>query len=135
MQPSEKCVSLETAGKLKDAGFPQDTEKQYGYYIDPLSGGKEGVMLCHTVDCDMRHDAHVAAPDATEIGELLPPNFGSESHNWNTDKVHVGNDGDCWEASISLTDSDGGSVMVEIYGNEAEARAACWLYLKQNNLL
>lgn len=109
MQPSEKCVSLETAGKLKEAGFPQETEHWFGF---------EGNFM------DGRYPAtSIAAPDATEIGVLLPEYIeGQKLYCWRSDiGWHVGYFDKPFTSSQGL--------------NEAEARAACWLYLKQNNLL
>lgn len=60
MDPSELCVSLETARKLKDAGFPQNT------YFNWCEHSKE----VHIWDCPHKDDP--AAPTTNELLAALP---------------------------------------------------------------
>lgn len=140
MTPSEKCVSQTTALKLRDAGWTAETERSWVFEKAVGTLSEDHWELVSTEELGdygvgIEDGVLLLAPDAQEIGELLPANFGSETHNWGTLKIHADAGGNCWEMSITRSDSDGGSEVVEVYANEAEARAACWLWLKENKLI
>lgn len=151
MTPQEKCVSLETAKKLKEAGFPQETERLWEQCY--TKSRKQGEDWKIEVDDRWRivqnrrgwfsapeivfqplykevreiEDAAIAAPDAQEIGEQLPSlNQTLDAGMVGFDKVEEG-----WETSFSTLGSRREFANV----NEAEARAACWLWLKENKLI
>lgn len=125
MKPENKVVSLETAKRLKAAGFPQDTERWWstGTYPEHSSdGGKFHASLCYRNEHFKYQKSladRFAAPDAQEIGELFPRNLGSELF------MQLRKSG--WLVRV-----DGHEVLHE---NEAEARASVWLYLKENKLI
>ena len=122
MTPQKKCVSLETARRLKAEGFTQYTERYWksdgGWHLSV----KRGV---HSV----------AAPDATEIGELLPQFLQSSDRRlWiSTDRTTKKR----WECTVESykNGEDRKNIFIGRSDNEAEARAQVWLYLKENNLL
>lgn len=74
MKPEEKVVSLETARKLKEAGFPQDTEHSWGK-VRSHSGDKgEGKIdlstendRCMGEEYSNVYSELVSAPDAQEV--------------------------------------------------------------------
>ncbi len=115
MTPESKVVSLETAKRLKDAGFPQDTERAWRdwepkCYLTKFTHGHEEKFM-------------IAAPDAQEIGKLTPKTLGG---NFLFQLRVVG-----WVIRVG----NGEVVQEFINANEAEARAEAWLWLKENNLL
>lgn len=123
MIPEQKCVSLETAKRLKAAGFSQDTEHFWYQYVmerTPEAPYQKG-------DWELRPSEqwgngtgeHIAAPDAQDIGELLPRNFGSELF------MQLRPSG--WLLRV-----DGYEALND---NEAEARASVWLWLKERELI
>lgn len=133
MKPEDKVVSLETAKLLKTAGFPQDTERMW-----------EGIM--HDVD-DMRFKLKrfkangnpwaYAAPDAQEIGELLPHSVDTKEGSWIITMPNL--NGFRYLDYIKYS-SNGVGTLLHGYPllsgkNEAEARAACWLWLKEQGLI
>lgn len=144
MNPSSKCVSLETAKRLLAAGFPQDTERWWqatyshplGYRCPDCKVGDEAPHPCgwHIASYDDgEQHFDIAAPDAQEIGELLPAVIGGRF--FRQSKCVDGTWLVYYEANGigAIVEWDG---MIDVYyNNEAEARAACWLYLKENNLI
>lgn len=129
MTPEQKCVSSDTAIALEVAGFPQNTER---WWIDKTDFDGQLWIENHEPTYELgswaemeewsdtgRVRSHYAAPDAQEIGELLPRNLGSELF------MQLRKSG--WLVRV-----DGYEVLHE---NEAEARAACWLWLKENKLI
>lgn len=113
MTPQEKCVSLETARRLKENNFPQETERVWFCIgVDKF----ELLTVEYLRGCVQETDELYAAPDSAELGELLPKGsmFVKYAGGW-----------------MDVTEGmpSNGNV------NEAEARAAAWLYLKENNLL
>lgn len=123
MTPQDKCVSLETAEKLKEAGFPQDTERrwirtEHTWFIDPMMA---------TPDVLINHGVWYSAPDAQEIMDLLP----ALTKSWYQEKTGF------YRCETMIFDAFGFATDVVSYKgeNEAEARAQVWLYLKDNNLL
>lgn len=126
MKTEQKVVSLETARRLKENNFPQDTERWY----------MEGGTLLSADDIDSGHyhievdeGLFTAAPDSAELGELLP---SSIEHNGGSTflKQRKLTEGDY---EIRFSSPIGEKFMRN--KNEAEARAAAWLWLKENNLL
>lgn len=149
MTPAEKCVSLETARKLQAAGFPQDTHFSWlpvifshketvverseprVVYVEPALVTGEYYLSCDTKE-EMR-DGIVAAPDAQEIGELLP--YSTDSYGLYMQKFH--RDWIVYYSMHSWLYDIGGKFpenKPSISANEAEARASAWLYLKENGL-
>lgn len=127
MTPIEKCVSLETAKKLKEAGFPQKTERKWAFHVNNV----DPVWSIQYDDDDSWMGYEVtAAPDAQEIGALLPQSIHTEDGDWQfgqrkeLDNIHVTF---YWNPSGTKKGFD--------HHNEAEARAACWLYLKEQKLI
>ena len=78
MKPEDKVVSLETARKLKDAGFPQEDmehwwhEKVLNFIEGKMKGGKTEMVLGQKVIGNFDCAGHMAAPDAQEVGDQLP---------------------------------------------------------------
>ncbi len=138
MTPSQKVVSLETAKRLKAKGFPQDTERWWTVSSAVISPDAEYHLTSHPFDWGEFHK--IAAPDATEIGELLPQRIPYEQgYLWiETCKLPPKRDDldqEGWECSITLSTDDGGSMYLSRHLSEAEARAACWLWLKEQKLI
>lgn len=136
MKPEEKCVSLETAKKLKEAGFPEHgTERTWSIGGDKC---EKDWTLVNEDDEAVSRTTFIAAPDAQEIGELLPadiPGFYDEAptyflvcakfdDGWMLEYEHAVDSGGYKPRYVSMG-----------YANESEARAACWLYLKENKLI
>lgn len=86
MKPEEKCVSLSTAKKLKDAGFPQDTERIYVVTIE-LPNGYFITNLCADDDPwghNMYPDGNsYSAPDAQELLEAIHKHCNEVAVGWN----------------------------------------------------
>lgn len=121
-----KTVSLETAKKLKEVGFPQETflvwQRQYlsrpVYTLELRSKMEESDKKFNT------SGLREAAPIAEEILERLPREIGSNSL--------VINRMDDWE--IGYDDRD--SALVYEYGKTlVEAAAKMYLWLAENQLL
>lgn len=153
MIPAEKCVSLGTAKRLRDAGFPQDTERMYLLIPCGCTGHENWELIdpittyVRRADIEIREEHKIAAPDAQEIGAMLP--FRHK---------HLGTVNDALFVEHKLANMEkrwwivgyvdeytsrwpfdflvfqGKEVRFE-NENEAEARAACWLYLKEQGLL
>lgn len=127
MTPENKVVSLETAKRLKELGFPQDTERWFYVHTDH-NGDFHAANLERykpILNSDCYKGCHlISAPDAQEIGELLPEeayemiSFGAP--HWRDA---------CWYIYWLEKDDH------EAFDNEAEARAACWIYLKENKFI
>lgn len=169
MTPQEKCVSLETARKLKHAGFPQDTERVwFNWYNERPYPQPDGFGHNYTLEeawdqtkwelttaddyqiTDMMTRCwkgmykqtltELAAPDAQEIGALLPACITKDGINryLNCDKDCYDNKEkpDVWHWIYSAVDSETQSWFgKDEHVNEAESRAACWFYLKEQKLI
>jgi len=138
MRPEDKVVSLETAKKLREAGFPQDTEstewawikwklkfwqlenRRAADYPDYSEHGEGGVL---------------AAPDATEILEHLPIGIVYTGERMN---IYLNADDYSGDRKFECGYSMYGDCMDFIGGREkteSEARATCYLELKENGLI
>lgn len=115
--PESKVVSLATAKALKEAGFPQETERCW-----------QRIQFCEEETWRLQEEIErtgepsVAAPDAQEIAGLLPKGFVS---------------GKATEEGYFCRKEAGGKSM-DCFGlgpNMAEACAEVWLYLKQQKLI
>lgn len=137
MSPQQKCVTLEIARKLKEAGFPQDTERYWGNTVGQAD------QTCWRIEKPDWHDKgmeYLAAPDAQEIGVELPETLGS-----NINKKQIGVEEFVYDNprryQIQVSEYVGDApplprtIFSQINENEAEARAACWLWLKEKNLV
>jgi hypothetical protein len=138
MTPESKCVSLATAKALKEAGFPQDTERAWLEV--------ENSKLIYR---NQNGDVGVPAPDAQEIGELLPEVTDQGFLEFTKSLYEDGEEWEVFYCDISKdTEPVAGmpnvmklrmdkTIVSPVFGhkNEAEARAACWLYLKQQKLI
>ncbi len=145
MRAEDKCVSQKTAEALKEAGFPQDTERWWSAWSDHAP-------IEHT-DC---HELHwelggandgaiaprVAAPDAEEIGVLLP----AEVRDTHGTRRYLHFNKENWDMTLNMEEAwswDYSSCNNEdqqhfdgkTFVNEAEARAAAWLWLKEKGLI
>lgn len=144
MTPEQKCVSLETARKLLAAGFPQDTGRWW------FSTNGEDWSLGGAFSS--RTDGNIAAPDAQEIGELLPEQTDA---GFFRQEKGLGDEGEYWsvmyysfEEPLFETEPVDGypnvkklkpsrekiTIIFEAE-NEAEARAACFIWLKEQKLI
>ena len=122
MQPESRVVSLETAKKLKEAGFPQETER---WWRD--GGDAHGNYICTG---EYGHDSFmIAAPDAQEIGEQMLNSIGARK--FTGCFLRFGQ----WGGGTKDVHEFRVSKQTFRASNEAEARAACWLYLKDHGLL
>lgn len=131
MTPETKCVSLETAKRLKAAGFPQETEREYRH-TDVMEGVDDHLLVFskQLIGCDV-YD-RIAAPDAQEIGEMLPRFVEIDGSEW---WFEGGKDsGNSWYAAYSKEHEDG-LTKVFFCESESEARAAAWLWLKEKGLV
>lgn len=115
MQPVEKYVSLKTAKKLKEAGFPQETERWW-FTTNGVDWSLGGAF-------SSRSDGNIAAPDAQEIGELLPIGI----------TTYKGKSG--WTVRRQKQNCCGYNQVISpnrlSFQTEAEARAAAWLWFKE----
>jgi hypothetical protein len=135
--PKSKCVSLGTAKKLKEAGFPQDTER---WWALPRGGNK---IVPHLVNYHSTRIGEIyAAPDAQEIAEQLPFRAkwdiaGQWSNDWLPHEMFMPTlKHRKWFRFCYMGDNDVvlGGMWFE-HENEAEARAACWLWLREQKLI
>lgn len=127
MKPEQKCVSLETAKRLKEAGFPQDTER---WWRDGAGVQLRNHNYPQEIDTSDYYQDY-AAPDSQEIGELLPPKAKPDADS-NSLPIEYWKDEESCVVAIMHYDS-----IIEMWRgkNEAEARAACWLFLKEKGLI
>ncbi len=128
MTPSEKCVSLETAKRLLAVGFPQDTERAWRWQFD------DQYELGYPNSAATKD---YAAPDSQEIGELLPHSVDTKEGSWIITMPNL--NGFRYLDYIKYS-SNGVGTLLHGYPllsgkNEAEARAACWLWLKEQGLI
>lgn len=146
MTPEQKCVSLETAKKLKEAGWNQfhGVERFWEEMRHEDTGELKWFVLHHPTQeyGGWRHQhppVVIAAPDAQEIAGLLPCYISrynltlSHSIKWG------------WWASYrrkkSIPSRKRKNVKLHVYlhrvsnENLSEALAQMWLYLKEQGLL
>jgi hypothetical protein len=137
MKPESKVVTLGTARRLKAAGFPQNTERWWCLRADAKWQIASGGVLAGR----FLRSERVAAPDATEIGELLPATirkddvayyFEIAKHDWPPEQKHKEAWGWCYNSYKDDKRNWRGS---GTYENQAEAVADCWLYLKEKKLI
>lgn len=114
-----------TAKKLEAARFPRNTEMWWCTDLGELTYSKN----CAGYEKATCNKSHYAAPDAQEIGELLPREFVTP-HSRHALLINrkESTTGGWWNV--------GYFGMFEIAKrSEAEARAAVWLWLRENNLV
>lgn len=113
-----KTCSLETAKKLKEAGFPQSSGKIYWHWVK-FDDEKHVILWPNASEPDV---VFAAAPTSDEILEELP--FGA---GWNKLRIVRLANG-AYTVSYGLPPE---------FVNESlsEALAQMWLYLKQQGLL
>lgn len=127
MKPEDKVVSLATAKKLKERGFPQDT---YFFYGEAYRVGDQ--LRLSVVSKDTEQNWY-AAPDAQEF------QLQGKYHDDNGQPVYLlvaglGKEGGMgfrveWGEKVIYVDSNQEGV------NWAEECAAAWLWLKEQGLL
>ena len=122
MKPEDIVVGLETAKKLKAAGWENGDATHYFYWMDIRDNYNEG-EVCPQVESVYCNCPMIAsAPTAEEILRELP-----------TTQICYREDG------VSIYVGIGGrqkTVKKTIIGETlANAAASMWLYLKENNLL
>lgn len=122
MTPQKKCVSLETAKKLLAAGFPQDTERWFIPDKEQIGYGLFSTNL-------KKENGWIAAPNAQEIGIELPEVIHAEdgSYQFGQRKEHGAMTVFYWNPS--------GTKKAWSFLDEAEARAAAYLWLKERKLV
>lgn len=126
MKIEQKVVSLETAKKLKKIGFPQDTErvyllhrsKEYSLENTLWFESEDGEWGCR---CSIKDLCPIAAPDAQEIGELLIKNENLVTMFFPNGRCQIALPE--WPSSYFERE------------NEAEARAAIWIWLQSRPIL
>ncbi len=114
MIPEQKCVSLETAKLLAQAGFLEET--QYTWFQDEES---QWQLLPTERNEGKSWEGCASAPDAQEIGGLLPDGYFTyrRGTSWFTGK-------DLHQLAVGVATA-----------TEAEARATLWLWLKEQKLI
>lgn len=124
MIPQQKCVSLETAKRLREAWFPQDTERWWSWYNQETNKLWE-------ITKGRQYESWYAAPDAQEMG--LPESinvYGEHGH------LHIGyGTREVGKWTVGYANYEARCSEIFDHANEAEARAACWLWLKEQKLL
>lgn len=138
MQAENKVVSLETARKLKDAGWTTETEREWSAWSDHAASEHSD---CHELHWEL-HDKEggfmgerLPAPDATEIGELLPQIIEEDGIAYQL-FVSVGLDKQWFIVYANEKDyHDNFRMPFVMNHNEAEARAAAFLWLKEQKLI
>jgi len=137
MRSEDKVVSLETAKKLKENGFSQDTEHKWrfnkGDYELVLSSDKKNGVANFTV---FGKPHLLAAPDAQEIGEMLPGSIPYDQDGYHGACL-------CFDKHSAFYHNSSGQIIVRddigevcfMGKNLAEALAKMWLYLKENKLI
>jgi len=113
-------ISLETAKKLKAAGFPQKSD--YWFWLED-DGSAD--LVDHKSSLSWVND--VAAPAAQEIADELDKGIVIQ-------RYHGGNfmPANRWSARVASTKRPH-SISGEFADTMAEALAALWLALKENN--
>lgn len=124
-----KTVTLQTAKKLKEAGFPQKGDYWWSNVLqDKFDLSSEQTWQCghgkyFHVDFE-NEEVNIAAPTAEEVLELLPRKIAQRE--WI--RILRGSHDRLWH----ITYGHHRKVRDE---SLAEASAKMWLYLKKNNLL
>lgn len=130
MTPQDKCVSLETAKKLKEAGFPQETVR---VWIE-LDHGPGGDWRNVDVEHELSEHGGFASPDAQEISKELP---------FRNKRMGTVNDArlttlklpyDKWLVWYEDEDTKEDKTP-RFQGSMCEAFSACWLYLVEQKLI
>lgn len=105
-QSDNLTVSLETATKLKAAGYPQRPYKQHMYIDGQLADVQEQEKFMAELDASLYATRHewIAAPTAYEIGCLIPPGFhmAVDDHGcivWTDAKERA--EGDTWAEALA----------------------------------
>lgn len=131
-------VSLETAKKLKEAGFPQygiiSLWRQGVPRMDKPSGYYE---LCHT---GLMRGEDIAAPTTDELLAALPAQIIKEGQAYGLEilkNYRPSPLGDKYSVSYVYTYSDSYAALDNkfLMGDLPEALAECWLWLKKEGLL
>ncbi len=118
MKPEQKCVSLETAKKLKETGFPQEMER---YWVDGEHVSLP--LLLRRFTEDKRTDVY-AAPDAQEILEAIPSRRQLFIDIRYADSLKQ-----------YFVENKGSSLTTQFHhANLSEALARAWLFLKEKNI-
>ena len=150
MNSNEKCVNRDTARKLNEEGFPQDTERWWQRFdtnpelFQRSEASEDGWCLQDYISDDALDTT--AAPDAQEIGALLPTIVKEkDGRKLYLSFSRVAGRGIrkgtlIWHVFFVWHDWDNKKTYVHTHGNfldenEAEARAAMWLWLKEQKLL
>jgi hypothetical protein len=133
MTPEQKCVSLETAKRLKAAGWGKETERDWCLVRSHSEARKPGrwCIASASEQYDMEEygsnvfDERIAAPDAQELrAEMLSTKFEVETaRNPYTNT---------WATAVKV---DGELQDVFDDENEAEHSSAAWLWLKEQKLI
>lgn len=90
MKPEEKCVSLSTAKKLKEAGFPKGdfnnpaTERIWIDWADESTNGMKNPYWCLVGSASISDDCEwFSAPDAQELLEAIHKHCNEVAVGWN----------------------------------------------------
>jgi hypothetical protein len=112
-----KHASLETAKRLREAGWPQNVSEKY---LCAFVGECRHLLPEPTIHCD-----HVAAPDVSDLLEALPYGYLYKTDHGSYRAMFKDPD------NVSKVDVPA----TELHSSPAEALASLWLELKSKNLL
>lgn len=134
-----KVVSLETAKRLKEAGWPQDINEKvwfedsggFGLFTRGVAPRKKGDVF--------------SAPDVSDLLEVLPKiiHCPERDKNWPKGSLIIRSVKDCREIYsgdwvVGYENGPDGTTFDELTGEHdslAEALASLWLILKENKIL
>lgn len=131
MELEKHVVSLDLALALRENGYPQENALFYWSIPKPenASNEEERLVLANNCEVELCHKwtdwgdkfDRVAAPLASELGEVLP------------EYIYFQKRGTSWFACYQNSDLD--TIPQEIEKTEADSRAAMWLHLRKASLI
>lgn len=130
----EHVTSLELSKKLKELGFPQNSEF-YWYQVDVEDYPDEGTILRNEKGILLKpttlpHERRIAAYLATELGEWLPSNITIENYKFINAAFEKDKCG--WYGELSSLECKAYHIKLK---NLSNAMATMLIYLAENNII
>jgi hypothetical protein len=144
MKPESICVSLETAKKLKEAGWNKETVFVWGSYAYTqdhdyaikLETYQEWLERLNSRG-SQETSTHLRMPKnsypAPTSAEIELPDDFPDLHYWSIKKINAGN----WRVELSMFSGHPTGPYLTVFENtfEVEAKAKMWLYLKERGMI
>lgn len=138
MQPENKVVSLETAKRLRDNNFPQDTERMYLMIPCRCPDHENWELLDSVTTALRRHDMRVKDEDrlpAPDAQELLDWFHGQIRSCGNHIEFSVDWSVDSWDVNVRNSGSGEREKFSDTNLSEAISRAAFYVIMRYKKLL